>query len=133
VLPYSHPSQPGRGGELPYQLLKRLDSHGGLDWDAVTRLLEPQRQRQRSESIHEPDRDLTHLARWVACQQEGNRNAGLFWAANRALEAYPAADLSPLATAASQAGLGEEIARTLESARKGSQGRPSRLSIRPRR
>jgi hypothetical protein len=55
----------------------------------------------------------------VASQQEGNRNAGLFWAANRALDADPAADLSPLAAAARQAGLGErEITRTLDSARK---------------
>ena len=50
---------------------------------------------------------------------EGNRNAGLFWAANRALEADPAADLSPLAAAARQAGLDDkEITRTLDSARR---------------
>jgi hypothetical protein len=64
------------------------------------------------------------LARWVASQAEGNRNAGLFWAANRALAADPAADLSPLAAAARQAGLGErEITRTLDSARKGGRTR----------
>ena len=51
------------------------------------------------------DSDLGRLARWVARQPEGNRNAGLFWAANRALEADRAADLSPLADAARQAGL----------------------------
>ena len=63
--------------------------------------------------------DLGHLARWVAAQPEGNRNAGLFWAANRALETDPAADLSPLADAARQAGLAEpEITRTLDSARR---------------
>jgi len=50
---------------------------------------------------------LSQLARWVASQPEGNRNSGLFWAANRALEADPAADLSGLATAARQAGLEE--------------------------
>ncbi len=56
---------------------------------------------------------------WVASQPEGNRNSGLYWAANRALDADPAADLSPLAAAARQAGLGEsEITRTLDSARK---------------
>ena len=55
-----------------------------------------------------PDGDLSHLARWVASQAEGNRNAGLFWAANRALDADPAADLSPLAAAARQAGLGRQ-------------------------
>jgi hypothetical protein len=58
----------------------------------------------------------------VASQAEGNRNAGLYWAANRALEADPAADLGPLAVAARQAGLGErEITRTIDSARKGGQ------------
>ena len=67
----------------------------------------------------------SHLARWVAAQPEGNRNAGLFWAANRALEADPAADLSPLAAAARQAGLGDpEITRTLDSARRTGQARP---------
>jgi hypothetical protein len=51
--------------------------------------------------------------------KEGNRNAGLFWAANRVLEIDQAADLSGLAAAARQAGLAEpEIARTLESARR---------------
>ena len=60
--------------------------------------------------------DLGHLARWVANQAEGNRNAGLFWAANRALDADPAADLSPLAAAARHTPrLGEpEITRTLD-------------------
>ena len=72
----------------------------------------------------DPGRALSHLARWVASQPEGNRNAGLFWAANRALDADPAADLSPLAAAARQAGLDEpEITRTLDSARKTSQAR----------
>jgi hypothetical protein len=48
----------------------------------------------------------------------------LFWAANRALDGDPAADLSPLAAAARRAGLGErEITRTLESARNGGRSR----------
>ena len=59
----------------------------------------------RSPQPGAPGHDLGHLARWVAAQPEGNRNAGLFWAANRALDADPAADLSPLADAARQAGL----------------------------
>ena len=58
-------------------------------------------------------------------EHEGNRNAGLFWAANRALETDPAADLSPLAAAARQAGLPDaEITRTLDSARRTSQPHP---------
>jgi hypothetical protein len=68
--------------------------------------------------------DLGHLTRWVASQAEGNRNAGLFWAANRALDADPAADLSSLGAAARQAGLGDrEITRTLDSARNGGRTR----------
>ena len=47
------------------------------------------------------------------------------WAANRALDADPAADLTSLAAAARQAGLEEkEITRTLDSARKTGQPRP---------
>jgi hypothetical protein len=55
----------------------------------------------------------------VARLEEGNRNAGLYWAACRALEADSAASLDPLAAAARQAGLGDrEIRATLDSARK---------------
>ena len=62
----------------------------------------------------------------MARQPEGNRNAGLFWAANRALDADKAADLSPLAVAARQAGLGDkEITRTLDSARRTGYNRPN--------
>jgi hypothetical protein len=71
------------------------------------------------------DTDIGRLARWVARQPEGNRNAGLFWAASRALEADRAANLSQLAEAARQAGLTEpEITRTLDSARKTREARP---------
>ena len=103
----------------PYHLIRTLNADGALDWSAVTALLEPQRHIARPQPSTAPDRDLAHLARWVASQQQGNRNAGLFWAANRALEADSAADLSPLAVAARQAGLDDkEITRTLNSARK---------------
>ena len=114
---------PSQIGGKPYQLVKTLHGRGALDWDAVTRHLQPQR--QPSPRHPQPGRqDLSCLARWVASQGEGNRNAGLFWAANRALEADPAADLSPLAAAARQAGLGEpEITRTLDSARNGGRSR----------
>jgi hypothetical protein len=108
----------------PYQLVKMLNGRGALDWDAVLRHLHPQRQPQPPGRPQPGRQDLTGLARWVASQGEGNRNAGLFWAANRALDGDPAADLSLLAAAARQAGLGErEITRTLDSARKGSRTR----------
>ena len=134
-LPAHHLDFRSRGGYIlappswvngkPYQLIRTVDADGGLDWATVTALLEPQRQAARPQPHPDPGRDLSHLARWVAAQAEGNRNAGLFWAANRALDADPAADLSPLAAAARQAGLGErEITRTLDSARRTGQPRP---------
>ncbi len=110
---------PSQIGGKPYQLIKKPGGHSGLDWAAVTVLLEPQRHQRHPEPRSTPSRDLDHLARWVASQPEGNRNSGLYWAANRALDADLAADLSPLAAAARQAGLNEpEITRTLDSARK---------------
>jgi hypothetical protein len=110
---------PSQVDDKPYRLIKKLDGHSGLDWNAVIRLLEPERHVRRSVPGQPPDRTLDQLARWVASQPEGNRNSGLFWAANRALDADPAADLSQLAAAAGQAGLHEpEITRTLDSARK---------------
>ena len=132
-LPGNHLDFRSRGGYVltppsqvdgkPYQLIQAFRSHGTLNWEAVIRHLQPQR--QPSPRHPQPGRqDLSGLARWVASQAEGNRNAGLFWAANRALDADPAADLSPLAAAARQAGLGErEITRTLDSARNGGRTR----------
>ncbi len=115
---------PSRIGGKPYQLVKTLHGSGALDWDAVTRHLQPQPRAPRPRHRQPGRQDLSGLARWVASQAEGNRNAGLFWAANRALDGDPAADLSPLAAAARQAGLGEpEITRTLESARNGGRTR----------
>jgi hypothetical protein len=110
----------------PYQLLRRTAGHAGLDWDAVLQTLEPARQPSSPPGPRQyQDRDLHGLARWVAAQPEGNRNAGLFWAAHRALEADPAADLSPLAAAARHAGLRDpEITRTLNSARRPYQPTP---------
>jgi hypothetical protein len=108
----------------PYQLLREPGGRGGLNWDTVTQLLQPPQRHQRSRQPQASGHDLDDLARWVAAQPEGNRNAGLFWAANRALETDPAADLSPLAAAARLVGLADpEITRTLNSARRTSQPR----------
>ena len=110
---------PSQVGGKPYRLISRPGDHGTLDWSAVTALLEPQRHHERPAPGHVVDRRLSQLARWIGRQPEGNRNSGLYWAANRALDANPAANLSPLAAAARQAGLTEpEITRTLDSARR---------------
>jgi len=115
---------PSQFGGHPYRGLATSGQAGPLDWAAVTALLHPQRQPRLPQPRQglAPGRDL---ARWVAAQPEGNRNAGLFWAANRALETDPTADLSPLAAAARQAGLPDaEITRTLDSARRTSRPHP---------
>ena len=110
---------PSTAGGQPYRGLWEPGGRGALNWDTVTRLLQPRQPRQDRRPGRVSGPDLGHLARWVAAQPEGNRNAGLFWAANRALEADPAADLSGLADAARQAGLADpEITRTLDSARR---------------
>jgi hypothetical protein len=117
---------PSAIGGKPYRLIKTVAGHGQLDWPAVTSLLEPARPHQAQAPRQPAGHGTSRLAAWVAAQPEGNRNAGLFWAANRALDADPAADLTPLAAAARNAGLGEaEITRTLNSARHGSRTRPS--------
>jgi hypothetical protein len=98
-------------------LIKRAEGQGGLDWAAVTRLLEPEPQHRPQPSAARAT-DAHRLAEWLARQHEGNRNEGLFWAANRALEAG-LTDLDELADAARSSGLDEqEIARTLASARR---------------
>jgi hypothetical protein len=117
---------PSQVNGRPYELVKMPGGHRSIDWAAVTKLLEPHRQAQRPPSRQAiDDSSMDRLASWVARQQHGNRNAGLFWAANRALEAGRAADLTPLAIAGRQVGLDErEITRTLDSARKTGGGRP---------
>jgi Bifunctional DNA primase/polymerase, N-terminal len=130
-LPAHHLDFRSRGGYVltppsqidgqPYQLISQPGGQASLDWAAVTRFLPPQRQPSlpRPRAPRTSSHDIGHLARWVAAQPEGNRNAGLFWAANRALDTDPAADLDQLADAARQAGLPDpEITRTLSSARR---------------
>lgn len=121
---------PSQVSGRPYQLTGTLPGSGGLDWAAAARVLEPAREhpppptRPAAEALA-PHRRTEALTRWLAAQREGNRNNGLFWAANRALETDPAADLSPLAAAARQAGLDDpEITRTLNSARRTTHARP---------
>jgi hypothetical protein len=68
---------PSRINGYPYVLIRSPGGHGHLDWAAATRLLQPDRQPGRPQPGPAPGRDLGHLARWVAAQPEGNRNAGL--------------------------------------------------------
>ena len=108
---------PSQVGGRPYELLRYQEGQARLDWAKVTGLLDPQPQRSPEHSAERPT-DASRLAGWVARLPEGNRNDGLFWAANRALESG-LTDLGELAEAARKTGLEErEIARTLASARR---------------
>jgi Bifunctional DNA primase/polymerase, N-terminal len=108
---------PSHVGGRPYELLRHQHGQATLDWAAVTRLLDPQPQLRLDRSTERPA-DTRRLAGWVARLPEGNRNDGLFWAANRVLEAG-LTDLDELAEAARLTGLDErEITRTLASARR---------------
>jgi hypothetical protein len=124
---------PSKVSGKPYERITTLDGDGHLDWQQVIALLEPARQHQPpARTQPATGRGTSHLAAWVAAQPEGNRNAGLFWAACRALDADPAADLGPLAVAARRAGLAElEITRTLNSARRTGHAQPSTPSHQP--
>ncbi len=98
-----------------------------FDWDAARRFPgpQPERARPQRQAQAEGPRDVTHLAGWVAAQHEGNRNAGLFWAACRAVEAGDSTALDAMARAAAAAGLTEqEITRTIRSAQRGPERRP---------
>jgi hypothetical protein len=99
----------------PYELLDHRQGDRRLDWQLVRQLLDPPA--QPGNGMPRKDGDIGRLAAWVAAQPEGNRNAGLYWAACRAVEA----DVDPgeLAAAAVQAGLSEtEALRTIGSARR---------------
>ena len=85
-LPAHHLDFRSRGGYVlappslvdgkPYQLIRTVEADGGLDWAEVTGLLEPQRQIARPQPRPAPDRDLSHLARWVASQQRRQPQRG---------------------------------------------------------
>jgi hypothetical protein len=111
---------PSQVGGRSYRLLRHHPETGNLDWAAVTSLLDPGRT-QPARPQAAATGDVGRLAGWVARLQEGNRNAGLFWAACRAVEAGQPAVLDDLAAAAAHTGLTErEISRTISSARRGS-------------
>lgn len=89
-----------------------------LDWAACKRLLDPPRPTTPWRSSSGGTPSLDQLARWLSEQVQGNRNAGLFWSACRALEAGHD-DLTQLVDAALRVGLDEqEIADTIRSARR---------------
>lgn len=109
-----------------YRLVREAVPSGGLGRAAVTKLLEPQAGRT-DRPVLAASRDVARLAAWVERLEEGNRNAGLFWAACRAAESGQPGWLDEIAAAAATTGLTErEISRTIDSARRGRERRADR-------
>jgi hypothetical protein len=113
---------PSAVGGKPYRLVRhqqdRQSAGGRLDWAAAIALLDPPQRKPQAERLP-GHADAARLAGWVAQLPEGNRNAGLFWAACRAAETGHPGLLDALAGAAETAGLPEdEIRRTIASARR---------------
>jgi Bifunctional DNA primase/polymerase, N-terminal len=105
----------------PYYLVRQIEPSGGLSWAQVTGILEPHRHRPARQALS-TEHDAGRLAAWVERLEEGNRNAGLFWAACRAVESGQPSVLGDIAAAAAKTGLSErEITRTIDSARRGTQ------------
>ena len=128
---------PSAVGGISYRPLPPQPAHRDrttaprLDWTAITGLLTPAARPEVRNARPPGQADTARLAAWVAHLPDGNRNAGLFWAACRAAEAGHPAVLDTLAEAAQAAGLGErEIARTIDSARRSAQ---REIQILPRR
>jgi hypothetical protein len=116
---------PSQVGGRPYRLLaERTPEHRGLDWSAAASLLVPDRHRV-AWPVRPGPADPGHLAAWVQRLREGNRNAGLFWAACRAVESGRPGGLTDIAAAAARTGLDDgEITRTIASARRVGQRLP---------
>jgi hypothetical protein len=107
-------------GGRPYVVVRRLAGAAVFDWGRARDLLDP-RPEPEPGTLGRAGReaDSGQLARWVAAQPQGNRNAGLFWAASRVIEAGRADGLDGLARAAQATGLtGAEAWRTIRSAQR---------------
>jgi Bifunctional DNA primase/polymerase, N-terminal len=136
-IPAEHVDFRGRGGYVVappsavgsrrYEIMRHEPGEATFDWDAARRLLDPQPEPAGRTAEHAGGRpcDVTRLAGWVAAQREGNRNAGLFWAASRAVEAGDNSALDAIARGAAAAGLSQrEITATIRSAQRGQERRP---------
>lgn len=119
VLPPSRIST-GRGPGRPYDLLATAQyAPRPVDAGALRAFLDPPRRSRPPASLPAIGSRPEKLAAWVASQQEGNRNHGLFWAACRMAEGgHPFdATLATLGDAARTTGLTDrETETTIRSA-----------------
>ncbi|MDR2254205.1 MAG: bifunctional DNA primase/polymerase [Bifidobacteriaceae bacterium] len=121
----------GHGGLRPYTLVGAGHGASPVDGDKLRGFLEPERARPRSAARRvEPPVGARAgaLRAWVASRTEGERNAGLFWAACRMAEAGHSFDttVEALAPAAEHCGLAaREIAATVRSAHRRARPAPA--------
>jgi Bifunctional DNA primase/polymerase, N-terminal len=125
-------------GGKPYVVVHRdPESTASVDFGAVRKLIDPQRERQRqwAPPAHLRDgerQNLDHLVQHMAGLDDG-RKRYLFWAANRVLDHGQPERLEDLARAARAAGSDpRQIARTIESARQQPRQDPHARVPRPR-
>jgi hypothetical protein len=118
---------PSTVGGKPYVVVKHQPVAVPFNWQAARDHLSPAPEPKPSssspphaqKSLQGGPRDVAHLVPWLSAQHEGNRNAGLFWAASRAAEAGDNATLDQLAKAAEGLGLDRrEVDRTIRSAQR---------------
>ncbi len=112
---------PSQVGDRPYEVTghRRQAGRSGLEWAAVVSLLGPPQPAPWPGRPRYGSPDAVRLTGWVAGLMEGNRNAGLFWAACRLTEAGQDDALDALARAAQATGLPDaEIRRTIGSAQR---------------
>lgn len=108
-------------GQRRYEVIARGRNPRPVDSGAIRDFLTPTPAPRTRPSVDRPDRGgaLEGLVEWVGTLMEGNRNAGLFWAACRLAEAglSHGDSYALLEPAATRTGLeAREIASTIQSA-----------------
>jgi hypothetical protein len=116
---------PSKADGAGYVLVKHKPFAAEVDWSKVADVLEPQRRRDTGHQVYRvagPD-SVDHLTEWLSRQGHGNRQPGLYYAANRIIDAglLDESAIERLVSASVQSGLrgGEREARkTIDSAQR---------------
>lgn len=109
---------PSTVGGRPYIVVSHSAEPSSIDFAAIREYFQPHAARPAWQP-RDGQQGVAHLADWVAELHKGNRNAGTFWAACRAVEAGDADALAAIARAAVSTGLDKRaVDATIASARR---------------